>query len=238
MMRIFSGQPWCDNKRNKTTSNDVIILPYSVDQSCGDDDDSTQSQTFIPVVPSFPTAQGLTDKVCKKEMRNNFPIYGFIGQCVEDSKVQISFHYGPCPIENALHRKRRVDYSDGLDITIFLKWGSISLFDTPFQFPFFFWTSSPPKHFHPLAAQILDDSLVGIQSAMEAMKDICESVVLQNPTANHTTLTSSVCPNQCSFKGTCVDGTCVCEDDYTSEDCSLLKGNPFLLPSFFGNASF
>ena len=114
---FFSGQPWCDNKRNKTTSNDVIILPYSVDQSCGE---NTQSQTFTPLIPSFPTAQGLTEanvtdlcrdglegsdlyKVCKKEMGNNFPINGFIDQCVEDSKVQLSSHYGPCPHENALH---------------------------------------------------------------------------------------------------------------------------------------
>ncbi len=29
-----------------------------------------------------------------------------------------------------------------------------------------------------------------------------------------------LCPNDCSFNGKCVNGSCVCNKDYTAEDCS------------------
>ena len=31
-----------------------------------------------------------------------------------------------------------------------------------------------------------------------------------------------LCPNDCTFHGNCVNGTCVCNEDYTAEDCSVL----------------
>lgn len=30
-----------------------------------------------------------------------------------------------------------------------------------------------------------------------------------------------LCPNDCTFNGKCVNGSCVCNKDYTAEDCSL-----------------
>ena len=33
-------------------------------------------------------------------------------------------------------------------------------------------------------------------------------------------ITESLCPNDCSFNGKCVNGSCVCNKDYTAEDCS------------------
>ena len=33
-------------------------------------------------------------------------------------------------------------------------------------------------------------------------------------------ITESLCPNDCSFNGKCVNGSCVCNKNYTAEDCS------------------
>lgn len=30
-----------------------------------------------------------------------------------------------------------------------------------------------------------------------------------------------LCPNDCTFNGKCVNGSCVCNKDYTAEDCSM-----------------
>ena len=30
-----------------------------------------------------------------------------------------------------------------------------------------------------------------------------------------------LCPNDCTFNGKCVNGSCVCNKDYTAEDCSI-----------------
>ena len=30
-----------------------------------------------------------------------------------------------------------------------------------------------------------------------------------------------LCPNDCTFKGKCINGSCVCNKDYTAEDCSV-----------------
>ena len=30
-----------------------------------------------------------------------------------------------------------------------------------------------------------------------------------------------LCPNDCTFNGECVNGSCVCNKDYTAEDCSM-----------------
>ena len=33
-------------------------------------------------------------------------------------------------------------------------------------------------------------------------------------------ITEALCPNDCSFNGKCVNGSCVCNKNYTAEDCS------------------
>ena len=30
-----------------------------------------------------------------------------------------------------------------------------------------------------------------------------------------------LCPNDCTFNGKCVNGSCVCNKDYTADDCSI-----------------
>ena len=30
-----------------------------------------------------------------------------------------------------------------------------------------------------------------------------------------------LCPNDCAFNGKCVNGSCICNKDYTAEDCSI-----------------
>lgn len=30
-----------------------------------------------------------------------------------------------------------------------------------------------------------------------------------------------LCPNDCTFNGKCINGSCVCNKDYTAEDCSV-----------------
>ena len=30
-----------------------------------------------------------------------------------------------------------------------------------------------------------------------------------------------LCPNDCTFNGKCVNGSCVCNKDYTAKDCSM-----------------
>ena len=30
-----------------------------------------------------------------------------------------------------------------------------------------------------------------------------------------------LCPNDCTFNGKCVNGSCVCNKDYTASDCSM-----------------
>ena len=30
-----------------------------------------------------------------------------------------------------------------------------------------------------------------------------------------------LCPNDCTFNGNCINGSCVCNKDYTAEDCSV-----------------
>ncbi|XP_070569764.1 von Willebrand factor D and EGF domain-containing protein-like [Ptychodera flava] len=37
---------------------------------------------------------------------------------------------------------------------------------------------------------------------------------------------SVVCPNECSFRGQCVDNECSCNEGYTGDDCSLEEGAP------------
>ena len=64
----------------------------------------------------------------------------------------------------------------------------------------------------------------------------CNDVIIENITVN-TNETSNVtkpamppiieevaqllCPNDCTFNGKCVNGSCVCNKDYTANDCSI-----------------
>ena len=41
-------------------------------------------------------------------------------------------------------------------------------------------------------------------------------------------ITESLCPNDCSFNGKCVNGSCVCNKNYTAEDCSA---SIYLIPT-------
>ena len=38
-------------------------------------------------------------------------------------------------------------------------------------------------------------------------------------------IANSICLNDCSGSGICVNGTCECQDGYITDDCSMLKGN-------------
>ena len=64
----------------------------------------------------------------------------------------------------------------------------------------------------------------------------CEDVVIENMTVNSNetnnvtkpTIPSALeqvlqllCPNDCTFNGKCVNGSCVCNRDYTAADCSI-----------------
>ena len=70
----------------------------------------------------------------------------------------------------------------------------------------------------------------------------CNDVLIQNITlpASNTTTNSTfnstqeviipaiveeigqlLCPNDCAFNGKCVNGSCICNKDYTAEDCSI-----------------
>jgi hypothetical protein len=64
------------------------------------------------------------------------------------------------------------------------------------------------------------------------MKEGCEEVALKNislftkdengelkpPAA----IGENLCPNDCSSHGNCTNRTCICEEGYTSADCSML----------------
>ena len=34
-------------------------------------------------------------------------------------------------------------------------------------------------------------------------------------------IAESLCPNECTFNGQCTNGSCVCNKDYTADDCSI-----------------
>ena len=74
----------------------------------------------------------------------------------------------------------------------------------------------------------------------------CNDAVIENITVN-SNVTSNVtiptptippmveeigellCPNDCTFHGKCVNGSCVCDKDYTADDCSIsVYQKPFI----------
>ncbi|XP_035658108.1 von Willebrand factor D and EGF domain-containing protein-like [Branchiostoma floridae] len=74
------------------------------------------------------------------------------------------------------------------------------------------------------------------KDALEVMKADCITVAYQNVSLyeegeNNTmvppvAVQQNLCPNECSNKGDCVNGSCVCHNGFTSDDCSLVEGAP------------
>ena len=59
---------------------------------------------------------------------------------------------------------------------------------------------------------------------MQAMRDICEEAVDSKPENVKKELEEKVCPNECSGKGKCVKGVCICNRGFGTEDCSVILG--------------
>ena len=72
--------------------------------------------------------------------------------------------------------------------------------------------------------------------AVSMLMSECNDALIQNMTVNtnNTNSTNEVeippfleevgqllCPNDCTFNGRCVNGSCICNKDYTAEDCSI-----------------
>ena len=72
--------------------------------------------------------------------------------------------------------------------------------------------------------------------AVSMLMDECNDVIIENITVNSNdtstettptippiveTITQLLCPNDCTFKGKCVNGSCVCNKNYTAKDCSI-----------------
>lgn len=77
-------------------------------------------------------------------------------------------------------------------------------------------------------------------AAFDSMKESCEEVALKNISLYEQDASGklqppekigkNLCPGDCSGHGKCVNRTCICEKDYTSDDCSMnIKAVPELL---------
>ncbi|XP_019633198.1 PREDICTED: von Willebrand factor D and EGF domain-containing protein-like isoform X3 [Branchiostoma belcheri] len=74
------------------------------------------------------------------------------------------------------------------------------------------------------------------KDALEVMKVDCITVAYQNVSMyeegeNNTSVPpiavqQNLCPSECSNNGDCVNGSCVCHEGFTSDDCSLVEGAP------------
>ena len=63
--------------------------------------------------------------------------------------------------------------------------------------------------------------MVAFASAVSAMWDICEEAVENEGGKTIDEITKKVCTNECSGKGKCENGTCICNKGYGAEDCSV-----------------
>ena len=73
------------------------------------------------------------------------------------------------------------------------------------------------------------------------MKAQCEERAFKNLSLYQTTesgdlipptsVTENLCPNECSLKGSCQNGSCVCEKGFTAADCSIAADQG---PELFG----
>ncbi|XP_057308609.1 von Willebrand factor D and EGF domain-containing protein-like isoform X3 [Hydractinia symbiolongicarpus] len=87
--------------------------------------------------------------------------------------------------------------------------------------------------------KVTDDYKVGFESAINTMIADCEEKTLRDlkywkngssGVSPPIEIGDSVCPNECSGRGSCQNATCVCDKDYITADCSLKKGQaPTLL---------
>ncbi|XP_066302881.1 von Willebrand factor D and EGF domain-containing protein-like [Branchiostoma lanceolatum] len=83
--------------------------------------------------------------------------------------------------------------------------------------------------------QITEDMAIAI-AHVEIMKASCTDVAYQNISLYEIdddgvavpplAVQQNLCPGDCSQKGQCINGTCVCDEGYTSVDCSLEEGSP------------
>lgn len=89
--------------------------------------------------------------------------------------------------------------------------------------------------FYPFLLNQITDDYTFSSSAVSAMKSSCEDTLLTNisywksDASGNGTLAPPVeimeiqCPGLCSGHGQCVNGTCLCDPDFTSNDCSINK---------------
>lgn len=78
-------------------------------------------------------------------------------------------------------------------------------------------------------------------TSFDAMKEGCEDTALKNISLYEkdkngvlqppSKIGSALCPGDCSEKGTCINRTCICNEGYTSEDCSMEVNS---VPELFG----
>ena len=72
--------------------------------------------------------------------------------------------------------------------------------------------------------------------AVSMLMNECNDVIIENITVNSNdttnettptippmveTIAQLLCPNDCTFNGKCVNGSCVCNKDHTAKDCSI-----------------
>ena len=79
----------------------------------------------------------------------------------------------------------------------------------------------------------ITDNYTFTESAVLTMQSACEEIFLKNtslwkidPTRNNTfgpppDMGNTLCPNLCSGHGSCVNATCICNENFTSVDCSI-----------------
>nr|XP_022320846.1 uncharacterized protein LOC111123050 [Crassostrea virginica] len=82
----------------------------------------------------------------------------------------------------------------------------------------------------------LSKSTVWAASSREGLKALCFKELSQNNTFQTTTgndgasvvnnILSITCPGECNQRGTCRNGTCICDDDYGAADCSINLNDP------------
>lgn len=92
-------------------------------------------------------------------------------------------------------------------------------------------------NYFSLSLQATDVYEIGVASALDAMKSDCKEKTLTDlkywkndstgSIAPPEEIGNSLCPNECSGRGTCQNATCICDSEYVSADCSLKRGLSF-----------
>ncbi|XP_077999637.1 von Willebrand factor D and EGF domain-containing protein-like [Glandiceps talaboti] len=83
--------------------------------------------------------------------------------------------------------------------------------------------------------QVTDDKNYAM-SALGGVESLCVDIATRNLSLYEedddgnlvppSDIVSVVCPNECSFRGECVDNECICQAGYISSDCSIVEGEP------------